>query len=115
MSKFYGSIGFSIPIEDPKGSGIWIESVIEKKYRGEITKSVKRWDNNQKVNDDLTLNNTLSIISDPYLSNNLFNIKYIKWLGNYWKINSAEVQFQRIILNFGGVYNGKTTSTSELV
>lgn len=111
MSKFYGAIGFSVPVEEPIGSGIWVGEPTEKNYRGEITKAVKKWDSNQKVNDDLTISNTLSIISDPYLSNNLSKITYVKWLGAYWKVVSAEVQFPRIVLSIGGVYNGPKNTT----
>lgn len=113
MSRFFGPIGFVTSVEDPEGSGIWVDQVLEKNYRGVIVKNYKRWDSNQKVNDDLTIKNTLSIVADPYASNNLFAIKYVKWLGSYWKIDSAEVQYPRITLTLGSLYNGPTAGTSE--
>lgn len=113
MSRFFGPIGFVTSMEIPEGSGIWKDVAIEKMYRGEVTKNVKRWDTSQYLNDDLNINNMISIIADPYISNNLFAVRYVKWLGNYWKVTSAEVQFPRIILSLGGVYNGPTDGTTS--
>ncbi len=113
MSRFFGPIGFVMSMEVPEGSGIWKDVVTEKNYRGEISKNTKRWDNSQYLNDDLNISNTISIVADPYASNNLFGIRYVKWLGSYWKIISAEVQSPRIVLSLGGVYNGPTAGSSS--
>lgn len=112
MSKFFGPIGFVTHIEDPEGSGIWVEVATERSYRGEVNRNYKRWENSQHLNDDANINNTISILADPYASNNLNSIRYVKWSGNYWKINSIEVQYPRLILSLGGVYNGPTSGTS---
>lgn len=113
MPRFFGLIGFVTSEEIPEGSGIWKDVVVEKMYRGEVVKNNKRWDTNQHLNDDLNINNTISIVADPFVSNNLFSVRYIKWMGSYWKVTSAEVQFPRIILSLGGVYNGPTNGTSS--
>ncbi len=113
MSKFYGPIGFVTFVEDPEGSGIWVEVAIEKSYRGEVNKNYKRWENSQHLNDDINISNTISIVADPYVSNNLNNIRYVKWSGNYWKITSVEVQYPRLVLTLGGVYNGPKDGTSS--
>lgn len=112
MSRFFGPIGFVESKETEPGSSIWEDVVTEKKYRGEITKNVKRWENSDYLNKDINVSNTISIVADPYVSNKLFSIRYIKWLGSYWEITSAEVQPPRIILTLGGVYNGPVASTS---
>ena len=113
MSRFFGPIGFVVSTEVPEGSGIWKDVVNEKNYRGEVSRNIKRWDGNQYLNDNLNINNTISIIADPYASNNLFSIRYVKWMGSYWKVSSAEVQYPRIVLNLGGVYNGPTVKSSS--
>ena len=113
MARFYGPIGFITNIEEPEGSGIWIEKPIERKYRGLITRNSKRWDNGEGINKNLNISNTISIVADPYLSNNLNAIRYIKWLGGYWEINSVDVESPRLILSIGGVYNGPTVESSE--
>ena len=113
MSRFFGPIGFVTSEEIPEGSGIWKDVATEKNYRGEVSRSSKRWDTSQYLNDNLNISNTISIVADPYISNNLFAIRYVKWLGSYWKVISAEVQTPRIVLSLGGVYNGPTNGTSS--
>lgn len=113
MSKFYGPIGFVTTQETEPGSGIWENVAIERNYRGEVTKNLKRWDNGDGLHKDLNISNTISIVADPYASSNLYAIKYIKWLGSYWEISSIEVQSPRLVLSIGGVYNGPTAGSSE--
>lgn len=113
MALFYGSIGFAETVEDPSGSGVWVEVPVEKKYRGEILRNTKRWDSGDKVNPNLNISNSISILADPYASNHLNAIRYIKWLGGYWEITSVDVEFPKLILSIGGVYNGPTVGSSS--
>lgn len=112
MSRFYGPIGFVSTVEEPEGSGIWVEVPIERNYRGEVSKNNKRWDNGEYLNKNLNISNTISIVADPYISNHLNSIRYIKWLGGYWEISSIDVASPRLILSIGGVYNGPTVKSS---
>lgn len=113
MARFYGPIGFVTTKEEPEGSGIWSEIPIEKNYRGEVSKNSRRWDNGEYLNKNLNINNTISIVADPYISNHLMELRYIKWLGGYWEISSVDVQPPRLILSIGGVYNGPTVGITS--
>ena len=104
--KFYGKIGFGETVE--KSDGIWVDTIVEKDYYGDILKNVKRSEDSAKVNDDISLSNQLSIVSDPYLTNHFHAIKYVTMFGTNWKVTSVEVQFPRLLLTLGGVYNGQT-------
>ncbi len=115
MGMFYGPIGFVETVENPEGSGIWVEIPVERNYRGDIQRNTKRWDNSDSVNPNLNISNTISIVADPYFSNHLNNVRYLKWLGGYWSITNVDVEFPRLILSIGGVYNGPTVGTSEEV
>lgn len=113
MPKFFGPIGFVTPIEDPAGSGIWVEDATEKNYRGEVIKNSRSWESAQQLNDNLNIRNSISIVADPYISNKINTIRYVKWLGTYWKVTDVEVQYPRLVLILGGVYNGPTAGTSQ--
>ncbi len=113
MPKFFGPIGFVTPIEDPAGSGIWVEDATEKNYRGEVIKNSRSWESAQQLNDNLNIRNSISIVADPYISNKINTIRYVKWLGTYWKVTDVEVQYPRLVLTLGGVYNGQTAGTSR--
>lgn len=104
--KFYGKIGFGETVE--KSDGIWVDTIVEKDYYGDILKNVKRSEDAAKVNDDISISNQLSIVSDPYLTNHFHAIKYVTMFGTNWKVTSVEVQFPRLLLTLGGVYNGQT-------
>lgn len=107
MAKFFGKIGFVIPIN--VGDSVYEEKPIEKDYYGDVLKNNRRWENGDGLNDNVNLNNTISILSDAYSNQNFANIRYVKWMGSYWKVTNIEVQRPRLILTIGGVYNGPTT------
>lgn len=112
MAKFFGPVGFVATEEDPPGSGIWVEVATEKNYRGEVLKNIRSWDSSQYLNDNLNIRNSISIVADPYIQNKIESIRYVKWLGSYWKVTDVEVQRPRLVLSLGGVYNGPTAGTS---
>lgn len=104
MAKWYGVIGYADTVEvEP---GIWEEQVTERPYYGELIRNTRRLQTTDKVNDDLTISNQISIVSDPYAINNFHAMKYAVLWGTKWKITSVEVQYPRLILEVGGVYNG---------
>lgn len=113
MPKFYGPIGFVESVETEPGSGIWDDLITERNYRGDVIRNFKKWDNSEHLNSNLNINNSISIVSDPYASSKLFSIRYIKWLGQYWEITNVEVQPPRMILSIGGVYNGPKAKPSR--
>lgn len=113
MGLFYGPIGFSDTIEEPIGSGIWIQVPIEKNYRGEVQRNTKRLDIGDNINPNLNISNTISVIADPFFNNHLNSVRYIKWLGGYWEITSVDVVPPRLVLSIGGVYNGPTVESPD--
>ena len=104
MAKFYGLIGFAESVET--APGVWEEQIVERKCSGDEVKNSRRLQAGESLNDDLTVNNTLSILADPFAYQNFHAIRYIKWMGAAWKVTNVEVQRPRLILTIGGVYNG---------
>jgi hypothetical protein len=58
------------------------------------------------INDNLALNNQLSIIADSFAINNLGNMRYVTWMGAKWNITNVEILRPRLLLTIGSVYNG---------
>lgn len=106
MAKFCGLIGFACTKELKDQPGVWVDKIIEKPYTGDIVRNMRRWDAAQQVNDDLNVNNSISIIADSDAYNKLHLIKYVCWMGAKWKVTSIDVQPPRVILSIGGLYNG---------
>lgn len=103
MAKFYGKIGYIKTVEiEP---GVWQEQSIERDYYGDVIRNISKYQMSDKVNDDINLSNTFSIISDPFASENFQHIRYIVYMGTKWKISNVEVQYPRLLISTGGVYN----------
>ena len=113
MAKFYGQIGFVQTVEYPADSGIWIDQATERTYYGDVNRAVRKWETAQKINDNINISNEISILSDPYVTQNIAWIRYVNWNGTKWKVSSVEVQYPRLILSIGGVYNGEQAQSAE--
>lgn len=104
MAKFYGNVGYSQTVEiEP---GIWNEQIVERPHYGDLMRNTSRYQSSGDVNDDISINNNISIVADPYANENFQHMRYVVFMGAKWKITNVEVQYPRIILTLGGVYNG---------
>ena len=107
MSKFYGEIGYATQVETVPG--VHQERITERTYSGDVLRNTSKMRDGQNLNDNLTVDNRLSIVADPFAYENFSSMRYIRWMGALWKINSVEVQRPRLILTIGGVYNEQTS------
>ena len=103
MSKYYGSIGYAITEET--SPGIWEERIFERQYFGDIIRASRVLESSNYLNDNLNVNNSFSIVADPYAYQNFQNIRYLEWNGTKWKVRTVEVEYPRLLLTIGGVYN----------
>lgn len=104
MAKFYGSIGYADTIET--SPGVWEESMTELPYYGDVLRNSRRYEKGESINDNLTLNNMISIVADAFANQNFSKIRYVVWMGASWKVTNVEVQRPRLLLTIGGVYIG---------
>lgn len=111
MAKFYGIIGYTDSIET--APGVWTDGYTECNYSGDVLKITRRWQAGEGVNDDLTIDNKISIVADPFAYQNFHKMKYIEWMGSLWKIINVEVQRPRLILTIGGIYNGPSSRVTN--
>ncbi len=107
MAKYYGSIGYGETVES--APGVWEETITERKYFGDVLQFMRKWENGQGLNDDLNISNKISIVADPFAYENFQQMRYVIWLGAKWKVTNVEVQYPRLILTVGGVYNEQQT------
>lgn len=103
MAKFHGAIGY-VRTEET-APGVHEEVITELNYYGDIIRNSRRLENGQGLNDDLTINNQISIVGDLFAYENFQTMRYIRWMNSLWKITNIEVQRPRLILSIGGVYN----------
>ncbi len=106
MAKFHGVIGYGEATE--VSPGVHDDVITERSYYGDVVRNTRRLEDGTGVNDDLTVNNSISIVADAYASEHFFAIRYIRWAGALWTVTTVEVQSPRLLLRLGGVYNGPT-------
>lgn len=105
MAKWYGTIGFADNVE--VAPGLWEDSIVEKSYFGDLIRNTRKLQNSGEINDNINVSNQISILADPYARENFFKMRYAKFMGAEWKITDVEVQYPRLILSLGGVWNGQ--------
>ena len=116
MAKFYGVIGFAVNPREGTGEDEGVvkeQPVIERRYYGDIIQNNRRFENGSDINDNLQINNRISIVADAYAQRHFYAMKYVLWMGTRWKVSNVEVQHPRLILNIGGVYNGPTPGSAS--
>lgn len=104
MAKYYGKIGYAETVETKPG--VWTEQITERLYSGDTVQNIRDLRSSGQVNDNIDVANQISIIADPYAINNFQSMRYAEFMGAKWKISKVNVQYPRLILTMGGVYNG---------
>lgn len=108
MAKYFGEIGYGVSVESPANSGVYVDEIVERSYYGDIVRNNRKMEEGEGLNSDITLENSISIVTDAYAIQHFLAIRYIRWMGQTWTISNVEVQAPRLILRLGGVYNGPT-------
>lgn len=101
--KTSGKIGYGFYEES--SPGVISERIEEKKYRGDTIDFNTNINSNDVINDNLVLNNKISIVLDPFIRKNYQKIKYITYTDIKWKVKSITIKYPRIILTLGDIYN----------
>jgi hypothetical protein len=104
MAKFYGEIGYGESVES--APGVYKDVITEYKYKGDVVRNTRRLSEGQSVNNDISVNNSISIVADAYAREHFFAIRYIRWQGVLWTVSEVTVEPPRLLLRLGGVYNG---------
>lgn len=116
MAKYYGKIGFiktEETIENGSGTGVWTEHIIERFYTGDVIRNSRNWAfKSETINSDINISNEISIISDDFARQNLGAMRYVEFMGSLWTISNISVDYPRLTLSIGGLYNGETPRTS---
>lgn len=104
MARFYGKVGFVFDsIEDVPG--VWKPNMAERNYYGDVMKRRTSWEKGESINDNIKINNQISILADEYAERNAYAMKWVEWKGVKWKVSSIEFERPRMILTIGDIYN----------
>jgi hypothetical protein len=104
MARYYDDVGFAVSEET--APGVFRDVITTKKFFGTIVENIRRLEG-QDVNADIKVTNAISIVADPYAMQNFHAIRYAKWMGILWTVQTVEVRAPRLLLRLGEVYNGE--------
>ena len=104
MAKFRGVVGFADTVE--KEPGIHVEEIKERRYSGDLMRNHSRLESSGNINDNIKIQNEISILADAYAFHHFHAIRYVEFAGAKWKITSVDATKRpRLVLTLGGVYN----------
>ena len=106
MARFAGQVGYAVTQET--APGVHRESIVERQYKGDVVQDLRKLQSDDNLNGKLILQNHITIVADKFAFENYYNIRYVMWDGVRWEANYVEVKRPRLIIRFGGVYNGPT-------
>lgn len=104
MARFRGAVGYGQ--DQDNGNGVHDLVITELVYSGDVVRNSRQVESGDKVLNDLSAQNTISIVADEYANGHFFAIQYVVWAGACWTVINVEVQHPRLLLRLGGVYNG---------
>ena len=92
--RYCGKLGFADEVEETAPS-VFTEKMTERTYYGDVLEFGRQMQMGDKVNPDITVGNQLSVLADPFM-------------GQKWQVTGVKVQYPRLILTLGGLWNGST-------
>lgn len=108
--KFFGPVGYNHGTTETS-PGVWEDVIVEKPYYGDVLRNTRKLIEGEKVNNDLSVGNSISIVADAYAYENFHAIRYVKWMGSNWIVSDITVERPRLIFRLGGLYHGDTPRT----
>lgn len=104
MAKWYGKVGYAEHVEAAPGD--WDEQITERSYYGDVYKNTRMLQNsNVGTNDNVNILTQISIVADPYAFQNFLEMRYVEFMDKKWKVSNVDVQYPRLVLTVGGLYN----------
>ena len=106
MARYHGKIGYAKLRET--APGVWEEIIIEREQQGDVVRNLRRLNSAEQLNDNIKLNQEISIVADKFAMENYQYIRYATYMGVKWKVNAVDAsQYPRLVLDMGEVYNAK--------
>lgn len=106
MAKFYGKVGYVRTVE--KSFGVYDEVTTVRRIGGDLLKNRRKMKDGSDVNPGITISNEISFIADAYAREHYFQIRWVEFQGSKWSVSDVTVDYPRLTLTLGGLYNGST-------
>ena len=101
--KCSGKIGYARTEET--SAGVYQEIIVDKQYYGDVVRNATQILDSNTINSSIKLNNSISVLCNNYMSDNLGCVRYMTFKKSKWKVSSMEIKDNRIIFTLGDLYN----------
>ena len=101
--KCSGKIGYARTEE--KSPGVYQEIITEKQYYGDVVRNTAQIIDSNTINSNIKLNNSISVLCNNYMSDNIGCVRYLTFKKSKWKVSSIEIKDNRMIFTLGDLYN----------
>ena len=101
--KCSGKIGYASTEEI--SPGVYQEIITEKQYYGDVVRNTAQIIDSNTINSNIKLNNSISVLCNNYMSDNIGCIRYLTFKKSKWKVSSIEIKDNRMIFTLGDLYN----------
>ena len=108
--KWFGKIAFAV--QEETSPGVTEDKLVTRDYYGDVIKAYKSNEDNQ-VTLNFTVRNRISVLADPFAMNTFHSIAYITFMGAKWRVSGVEVQYPRLLIELGDVYNEEAEEEDE--
>jgi hypothetical protein len=106
MARFSGLVGFALT--QRIRPGVTAEQIVERgPYFGDVKRASVSHSNDNSVNTELRVSNTVEIVADEFVNDNAFAIRFVVWAGVPWEVAEVTLEHPRLHLRLGGVYKGE--------
>lgn len=102
--RYSGKIGYANQTET--APGVWEDAITERDVLGTVEQRTEVLDSGSSVLPEYRITTSISVLCDGVLKENYDNLRYITYMGKRWAIGSAVMQWPRLVVYMGVVYNG---------
>ena len=111
--RYRGIIAYEVTEPKEDGSDVYVSTITEKYYRGEVQKNHFRRETGEWLNDDIAVSNVIRVVADPFALSHCQSIKYAVWFNQKWRVTGIEIDYPNLLLTLGGAYHEQAGSDDQ--
>lgn len=100
--KYHGKFGFVLT--ENTSPGTWTPRTEVREVSGDVLQRTIRETDAQAINQDVDISQQISVVYDNFLTQNMFLLEWVEWMGKKWKVSKIEVRPPRMIITLGKEY-----------
>lgn len=97
--KYHGKLGFVLT--EQTSPGTWTPRTEIREVTGDVLQRTIRESDTQTINPDVTFDQQISFLYDSFMTQNMFVMEWIEWMGKRFKISKIDIRPPRMIITMG--------------